>query len=89
LAILPRSSAYIYTREAARRRGVGKALLARLEAEARRAGKKVLRLETGVRQVAAMGLYEHWGFRRRGPFGHYSELPPAAIAASVFYEKPL
>jgi putative acetyltransferase len=79
----------MYTREAARRRGVGKAMRARLEAEARHAGKRVLRLETGVHQVAAMRLYEHWGFRRCGPFGHYAELSPDAIATSVFYEKPL
>src|SRR5438105_6414821 len=36
----------MYSREAARGRGVGKALLARLEQEARAAGKPVLRLET-------------------------------------------
>ena len=40
----------MYTREAARGRGVGKALLARIEEEARGAGKPVLRLETGVHQ---------------------------------------
>jgi putative acetyltransferase len=79
----------MYTREAARRQGVGKALLAQLETEARNVGKPLLRLETGVRQMAAMGLYEHWGFRQRGPFGHYAALPPDAIATSVFYEKPL
>jgi putative acetyltransferase len=70
-------------------RGIGKALLARLEAEARNAGKRLLRLETGIHQTAAIALYERWGFRRRGPFGHYAELPPNAIATSVFYEKPL
>ena len=60
-----------------------------LEAEARRAGKRVLRLETGIRQTAAIGLYERSGFRECGPFGHYSDLPPEAIETSVFYEKPL
>ena len=79
----------MYTREAARRRGVGKTLLARLEKEARDAGKRVLRLETGVHQGAAIGLYERWGFRQCGPFGHYADLPPHRIATSVFYEKPL
>jgi putative acetyltransferase len=79
----------MYTREAVRGRGIGKTLLARLEAEARRAGKHTLRLETGIRQTAAIGLYERSGFRVRGPFGHYSDLPPDAIDTSVFYEKPL
>jgi putative acetyltransferase len=79
----------MYTREAARRRGVGKALLACIEREARSTGNQVLRLETGIHQAAAIGLYEQWGFRRRGPFGHYADLPPHSIATSVFYEKPL
>ena len=79
----------MYTREAARGRGLAKALLARIEREARGAGKRILRLETGVDQAAAIGLYERWGFRRRGPFGPYADLPVHSIATSLFYEKPL
>ncbi len=79
----------MYTREAARGRGVGKALLARIERDAREAGKPVLRLETGTYQAAAIGLYEGCGFRPCGAFGHYAALPPHRIAASLFYEKPL
>ena len=79
----------MYTRDAARGQGVGKALLARLEREARDAAKPMLRLETGTLQVAAIGLYEGWGFTACGPFGHYAELPPHRIATSLFYEKPL
>jgi len=79
----------MYTREAARGRGVGKALLARIELAARDAGKPVLRLETGTYQAAAIGLYEGCGFRPCGAFGHYAALPPHRIAASLFYEKPL
>src|SRR5436190_22852234 len=41
----------MYTREAARGRGVGKALLARIEREARDADKPMLRLETGTLQA--------------------------------------
>jgi putative acetyltransferase len=77
----------MYAREAARGRGIGKALLARIEEEARNARRRVLRLETGVHQAAAIALYERWGFLRRGPFGHYADLAPHAIATSVFYEK--
>jgi len=79
----------MYTREAARGRGVGKALLARIEREARDAGKPLLRLETGTYQAEAVGLYEGCGFTACGPFGHYAELPPHRIATSLFYEKPL
>ena len=46
----------MYTREAARGQGVGRALLARLEREARDAAKPVLRLETGTLQAVAIGL---------------------------------
>jgi putative acetyltransferase len=79
----------MYTRETARGRGVGKALLVRIEQEARDAGKPMLRLETGTLQAAAIGLYENAGFRACNPFGHYAELPPHRIATSLFYEKPL
>jgi putative acetyltransferase len=79
----------MYTREAARGRGVGKALLVRLEQEARAAGKPVLRLETGTLQAPAIRLYEQCGFHACGPFGHYAELEPHRIAASLFYEKLL
>jgi putative acetyltransferase len=79
----------MYTRATARGRGVAKTLLARLEAEARAAGKPILRLETGIHQAPAIALYEACGFRRRGPFGLYAEMAPQHIAASLFYEKPL
>jgi putative acetyltransferase len=79
----------MYTREAARGLGVGKALLARIEREGRDAGMPVLQLETGTYQAAAIGLYEGCGFRPCGAFGHYAALPPHRIAASLFYEKPL
>lgn len=38
----------MYAREPARGRGIGRALLARVEAETRNAGKSLLRLETGI-----------------------------------------
>jgi putative acetyltransferase len=79
----------MYTRDAARGRGVGKALLAHIEREAREAGKPMLRLETGTLQAAAIGLYEGCGFRACAAFGHYATLPPHRIATSLFYEKPL
>ena len=79
----------MYVRGSARGQGVADAILARLEAEVFRAGLLVLRLETGVRQVAAMRLYVRSGFRECPAFGDYQSMTPQAIATSVFYEKRL
>ena len=79
----------MYTRESVRGRGVGKALLARIEQEARASNRPMLRLETGTLQAAAIGLYEGCGFKACEAFGHYAALPPHRIATSLFYEKPL
>ena len=77
----------MYVRPSARGQGVADAILARIEEEARSAGRSVLRLETGDRQIAAMRLYVREGFRECPPFGDYAKKPPEEIAASVFFEK--
>ena len=64
--------------------GVGRAILAGLEATAREAGVRVLRLETGVAQPESLGLYRRHGYVERGPFGGYGPDP-----LSVFMEKKL
>ena len=79
----------MYTKSAVRGRGVGKALLGRIEAEARQARAPVLRLETGLYQHEALRFYEGAGFLRCGPFGPYATMPARAIETSLFYEKPL
>ena len=79
----------MYTRPAVRGRGVAKALLRRIEDEACRAGKSVLRLETGTCQQQAIGLYKSMGFRPRGPFGPYAAMPARNIETSLFFEKEL
>jgi putative acetyltransferase len=79
----------MYVREAARGHGAARALLGRLEAEARAAGLDRLRLETGDRQLAAMRFYEKCGFRRCDAFGDYATMAPERIVTSVFFEKPL
>ena len=68
----------------ARRTNVGRALLAHLERTAADLGFKVMRLETGNRQLPAMMLYEAYGFARIPPFGDYMN-----DATSVCYEKPV
>jgi putative acetyltransferase len=74
----------MFVRPAARGLKLGARILARLEAAARQEGLGCLRLETGVHQKAALGLYRAAGFREREPFGEYGPDP-----LSVFMEKPL
>jgi putative acetyltransferase len=63
---------------------LGQRILQRLEAQARDEGCRWLRLETGIHQPEALGLYRASGFVERGPFGDYRPDP-----LSVFMEKPL
>jgi putative acetyltransferase len=79
----------MYARPAARGLGSAKALLGKMENEARAAGIYLLRLETGIHQREAIGLYESVGFRPCGPFGKYATMPANKIESSVFYEKGL
>jgi GNAT superfamily N-acetyltransferase len=57
----------MYVRPEFRGRGVGKRLLAHLEAYALERGIPLLRLETGVFQTEAIGLYQSFGFQRIPP----------------------
>lgn len=61
----------MYTTPAARRRGVSRALLTRLEAEAAALGYRRLQLETGLRQPEAIALYEAAGYHRIPSYGQY------------------
>ena len=58
-------------------RGVGRALLHHIVAEARGRGYKRLSLETGSTEpfAAALRLYESEGFGPCGPFGGYADTP--------------
>lgn len=61
----------------ARGRGLSKAMLAHVEAQARAAGLTRLSLETGVQStfIAARALYESAGYRTCGPFEGYWDDP--------------
>jgi GNAT superfamily N-acetyltransferase len=74
----------MYVRPAYRGAGLGKAMLAHLAAHAQAHQVHILRLETGIYQTEAIGLYERWGFQRRPPFGEYTDNP-----LSVYFEKRL
>ena len=74
----------MYVAPARRGRGVGRALLDALVAEARRLGVTRLVLETGPKQPEAIALYERAGFVRIPAFGEYEDHP-----LSVFMGKNL
>ena len=72
----------MYVRPQFRGLGLAKLMLNHLAAYAREHGVNILRLETGLHQRAAIGLYERMGFRSIPPFGEYKADP-----LSRFYEK--
>lgn len=74
----------MYVRPVYRGLGLGKAMLNRLAGYAQEREASVLRLETGIYQTEAIGLYEGFGFQRRPPFGEYKDDP-----LSVYYEKTI
>ena len=74
----------MYVRPAFRGYGIGRQILDRLAGHAIKAGVKLLRLETGIQQGAAIRLYEAYGFRRRTAFPPYRHDP-----LSLYYEKSL
>ena len=72
----------MYVRPAFRGLGYAKLMLGHLEEYSRSNGLTLLRLETGIHQHDAIGLYERAGFQSIPPFGDY-KLDPL----SRFYEK--
>lgn len=74
----------MFVRPQFRGKGLGKAILNRLASHARANRINTLRLEAGIYQIEAIGLYDGWGFQRRGPFGEYKEDPN-----TVYFEKPI
>ena len=74
----------MYVRPHFRGTGLARRMLTHLSQYVERHGIRRLRLETGIHQRAAIGLYERMGFQRIPPFGGYREDP-----LSLFYEKEL
>ena len=72
----------MYVRPQFRGLGFAKLMLDHLADYARSRGVRLLRLETGIHQHAAIGLYERAGFQSIPPFGEYRDDP-----LSKFYEK--
>lgn len=74
----------MYMRPQFRGRGYAKLILNYLSDYVLAQGVSLLRLETGIHQHEAIGLYERMGFYRISPFGDYKDDP-----LSIFFEKPL
>jgi GNAT superfamily N-acetyltransferase len=66
----------MYVVPEARGRGVGRVLLEALEAEARRMGYRVARLDTGPEQPGAQRMYERAGYQ---PIGNFNANPFASF----------
>lgn len=73
----------MYTSPTVRRLGLGRRMLAAVEADAAAAGVELLVLNTGPYQQPAVALYEAAGYRPSEPFGYYAEHGEA-----LFYSKP-
>lgn len=74
----------MYVRPEFRGLGFAKSMLDYLADYARTHNVALLRLETGIHQKEAIGLYEGYGFCRIPPFGPYTDDP-----LSLCYEKTL
>lgn len=74
----------VFVDPAYRGRGLSRLIMAALEGHLRERGVGLARLETGIHQPEALGLYRALGYVERKPFGGY-----AADPLSVFMEKPL
>ncbi|WP_298816911.1 GNAT family N-acetyltransferase [Chloroflexus sp.] len=74
----------MYVRPTFRGMGLAQRLIDHLSAYANSRHCRLLRLETGILQHAAIRCYEKAGFYRIGPFGNYPDDP-----LSLFYERRL
>lgn len=74
----------MYIKPAFRGKGIGKKILNEIELSAKQANIYTLRIETGIYQLEAIGLYEKLGFYRIPAFGDYK---PDSL--SLFFEKKL
>lgn len=75
----------VFVDPAARGLGLGKKLINRLAEITRQQNIKLMRLETGISQPEALGLFETCGFKRCASFGDY----PANDPYSVFMEREI
>lgn len=72
----------MYVAKDLRGKGIGRAVLARLEAEARILGLDRLVLETGNRSPQALALYRRAGFTSIPAYGEYIASPTTSVCLS-------
>lgn len=75
----------VFVSEAARGRGVARALMRDLEERARAMGYRRLVLETSTRQPAAMRLYESLGYAAVPNYGQYADHPLTCCYAKQLF----
>lgn len=74
----------VFIEEAYRGQGLSRQLISALENYLIEHSIWLARLETGIYQLEALGLYQSLGYRERGPYGAYTSDP-----LSIFMEKHL
>ena len=74
---------------AARGRGIGAALMVRLEAAARAHGRTLLFLDTSVGPAGAVKFYERLGYARAGGIPDYAANPDGRLVPNVIFYKRL
>jgi putative acetyltransferase len=74
----------LFVAERYRGKGLAKTLVQHIEAHLAASGIQIVRLEAGIRQPEALGLYRSLGYVERDAFGGYAPDP-----LSVFMEKRL
>ena len=77
---------HVYARPAFRGRGIGAKLVAHLVEEARRAGYRVMRLETATYMQHAQAVYAAQGFRVCEP---YRSVPAEFVPITIWMERAL
>jgi len=75
----------VYVHPNSRGLGLGRKIMAHIEVEMLREGRSISRLETGISQPEALGLYRAIGYENCGAFGDY----PSDDPFSIFMEKKL
>lgn len=75
----------VYIHPKSRGLGLGRKIMAHIEAEMLREGRNLSRLETGISQPEALGLYRALGYQDCPAFGDY----PSDDPFSIFMEKRL
>lgn len=78
----------IFVAEAARGLGLGRRIMARLEALAAERGVKTLYLETGPLNTEAVTMYRRLGYAECGPFADYAANPYSLFMTRKLTGKP-